>query len=150
MFDLDSIDVAASCEAGHEFQLNHPLTLEPLPVFVTVRGMESDRVTRHLQERMRSDAQRLTQARRRGQAAPELTPEESEARAVELAAVCTIGWRGVTSGGAELAFSLESARAVYRRHAWMGLQVIEQARDLGNFAPKPNASLSSSAGISSS
>lgn len=150
MFDVESVDVAAACEAGHEFEPTHPLTGEPLGAFITVRGWESAIVSRHLAERARADAQRAAIARRRGQPAPELAPEEAEARAIELAVACTISWRLFRRGGAELAFSPEAARTWYAKHAWLGLQVIDEARVLGNFVPKPSANASTSPPISSS
>jgi len=149
MFDVDSIDVAAACEAGHEFELMNPLTQEPLRAYVTVRGFESGAVTGYLQSRSRADTHRAAIARRRNQPAPEVTPEEAEGRAVELAVACTMAWRNVRRKGQDLACTPEDAAAIYRQHPWMALQVIDQARDLGNFAPKGSAKRSTSPGTSS-
>jgi hypothetical protein len=150
MFDVETLDVAAACEAGYEFELVNPHTQEPLGAFVTVRGFDSAVITQHLALRTRDDAQRAAQARRRGQEPPALAPDELEARGRELAVLATKGWRLFRRGGADLPFSAEAARELYQRRIWIATQVLDQARDLGNFGARPSANSSTTDATSSS
>jgi hypothetical protein len=126
LFDLMDLDTSRLANEGVEVQLLHPTTREPLPAFITIRGMDSDA--------FQVIDMRLADARlknlRRGQV--QTAQERQHERCMVLASV-TIGWRGVSLDGAELDFSVANAEKVYNRFKWITEQLDEAVADRARF-----------------
>jgi hypothetical protein len=128
------------CEAGHTFDVLTP-DREPIGATITVRGPESDAVRAHVR-RLLARMQTREAKRRGGQPEP-MTPEESDAEAVELAVAYTIGWQGFDDeAGDPLPFSEAAARTLYAGWPWIRRQVLDEAQDLGNFVRRGLPALS--------
>lgn len=137
--DLASISAKEACNKGYELELRHPVSFEPLGVFISVVGRESDAFQRHVRSRANTKLREQFAAQRRGKQDEPPTVENIEGEAVELLAVCTTAWRTgdkptVTIAGEELAFSEANARRLYAE-GWIRAQVDEAVGDLGNFMP---------------
>jgi hypothetical protein len=116
-FDLDS---AVQLDTA-ELQLKHPATGAPTGAFVLLAGPEHD-VRRQrlfaLMRRRRAEFERLGKLMTSD-------PVEDAAAELELLAACTLGWRNLSVGGQELAYSAAACAALYAdpRRAWVRDQV---------------------------
>jgi len=54
---------------------------------------------------------------------PDLPQDAVDGEAVELLALCTLGWTGVKEGKTEVPFSVEAAKKLYTEHLWLQKQV---------------------------
>lgn len=111
--DLAHLDTVARCDQGAQLELLHPATGKPLGVFLTLAGVDSGA---HRQALAFLAEQRL---RRRG-----MSPDDLRGEEVEIAARCTLSWRGVLIAGVEVAHSLEAARDLYGRFPWIREQAL--------------------------
>jgi hypothetical protein len=134
--DLASLSTKDACEKGYELELKHPVTNDPLGVFISVVGSEADAfqgfIRRKGNERLRRDFENKRKGR---EEAP--TIERAEKDAIALLAACTTGWRTgdkptVTHGGKALEFSEANVKFLYAER-WIRDQVDEAIGDLGNF-----------------
>lgn len=141
--DLASLDTSAACDKGAEIELRHPTTNEPLGLFVTVLGKDSQIFRDHVKQDVNARIRREALANKRGKDLPPPTAEEAEDKATELLVVCTLGWRQrvegdkfketITFAGEELAFTVANAKRVYESLLWFRRQVDEAIGDLENF-----------------
>lgn len=120
--DLASLDTAARCDEGAELELRHPATGEPLGVYLALAGVDS---RAHRQALAHLAEQRL---KRRT-----MNPDDVRGEDVEVAARCTLAWRGVTIDGKAVSYSLENARALYARFPWIREQAVVFIADRGNY-----------------
>ena len=134
--DLSAINLTAAADKGAEFELVHPVTSEPLGVFITVLGKDSDvfqsNIKNRVNEKMRKEAVLSKVSRNTGIR----TVEQGEAENVELMALCTIGWKNVTWEGVELPFSFTNAQMLYRERSWILEQVDTAVGNIELFFPK--------------
>ena len=133
--DLADLNTTAAADKGFELELLHPVSKAALGVFVGLVGKDStafrDHIRRSANERLRKQAMQ----QRRGKEIEVLTMERIEADAIELLAVSTTGWRGVTYKGEDLPFSAANARLLYTEMTWVREQIDEAIGDLENFMP---------------
>jgi hypothetical protein len=120
-FDLSSLDLEADSERGAEYQLRHPQTGMPLPVFIDVYGPDSE-AAREAQTKLL-----------RGAMGQVPTEEQAERRAVEATVRIMRGWRGVKWEGETLEFNKENAVRVLAKQKWMRHQIERFHADRSNF-----------------
>lgn len=137
--DLASISAKAACNKGFELELTHPVSFEPLGVFISVVGRESDAFQGHVRKRANAKMREQFQAQRNGRANEVPTVEQIEAEAIDLLVACTTGWRTgdvpvIEWAGEKLDFTDGNVRRIYGE-TWIRAQVDEAIGDLGNFMP---------------
>lgn len=141
--DFDSLDTTAACEKPFELELLHPDTKKPLGVFVSIIGTESAEIKAEFRKELNRERQREFQAQRSPSKAVEpKTIEEQEAEGVRLAARLLKGWRTVKDGksepvviwkGEKLDFNPDNVNRWLTHFAWVRVQIIDGAGELGNF-----------------
>lgn len=135
--DLASISAKAACNKGFDLELRHPVTDEPLGVFISVVGRESDAFQNHVRKRANAKLRDQFAAQQRGRKDDAPTVESIESEAIDLLVACTTGWRTGDSpviewAGEKLEYSEANARRLYSE-TWIRSQVDEAIGDLGNF-----------------
>ncbi len=135
-FDLNKNNFADAAEAGYEFELLLPGTQEPTGAFITVRGDQSKTVKAYARKKYAEFRLREQQAKRRGKDVEEMTIEEAEELSIESAIVRVIGWRGISEGKTDVAFTKENAARIFAAHPWIKDAVMEESSQLLNFRPK--------------
>lgn len=136
MLDLSKVNLSQAAEAGYEFELRIPGTMEPTGAFVTVRGEQSPTVKNYGKRKYQEFKMKEAAARRRGKEPEELTLDEAEELAVESAIVRIISWKGITEGGKEVPFTKENAERILKEHTWIREQIMEESSQLLNFQSK--------------
>lgn len=129
--DLSSLRVSANESAVFELELLHPGDQAPLGAYVGIIGQDSPEY-RARQRDFERDHLRNYQKKRNFT----ITPEESEAQAIELLATATKSFRGLVLDGREVDASM--ARAIYADpgYSWIREQVSAAMQDRANFLPK--------------
>lgn len=125
MFDISAIDTVEACNKPFELQIEHPVTGDKLPVFISIVGKDSDIY--------RSKIKALANKQIAGRNKQTETVDTLEAQNVNVLVAATVGWRGMAMDGEELAFTPENARKVYKRILPIRNQVQAAIDDLGNF-----------------
>ena len=134
-FDLSKVNLQASSEVGHEFQLKLPDGTPIDGVFIKVRGANS-KIALDLQKKKFNEHQvRQSMAKKRGKEPDPLTIDEVDALSVETAVARTISWRGFEQDGKPIPFSKEEAERIYSDpgFAWIREQVLEESNIVSNF-----------------
>jgi len=132
-FDLGSLDTIKASNEGAEIELKHPMTNEPLAVFVKVRGKDSDAFREFQRHKFNDYLRAEALAKARGKQPQVKSAEDYEDDMLTLLVACTIGWREMVYNGAELPFNAENVRKVYKERPWVRDQVNDAVGDLGNF-----------------
>lgn len=148
--DLKDFDVVSGANEGFELQLVNYKTQEPLPLFVTVLGRDSDAFRRVQADQQRRRLAKMTKGNvvRVGS----VSAEELEADAIDLLAACTVGWREelapegsavpegsrhekktLTVRGEELTCTRANAARLYADFPWIREQVDAAVGDRANF-----------------
>ena len=83
--DLSSLDTTKAAEEGFELRLTNPKTGDPLPIWITVLGVDSEAYQAQIRDRQRRQFKAMAQSRKLM-----LTPEEIEANALDLLVVSTV------------------------------------------------------------
>lgn len=142
--DLSTLNAADASETTFDLELKHPVTNEPLGLFISHKGMQS-RAVLDVSRRQGNELLRKSfKARRGGKDEEAPTIEEGGKRAAKLLAAATVGWfemkdgkkiEGFDFGGDRLSFSPAEAERLYDNpgFAWLRLQLDESVGDLGNF-----------------
>lgn len=130
--DLSTLDTAELANQGALLELRDPagnpvLQDDNTPVTLTLLGEDSEVVT---QVSNRNANQFLRGASAGGQA---ITAEMSRTNEINKFATATVGWSGVVVDGEPLKFSLDAAKALYRRFPWIRDQVRTFIGDRANF-----------------
>lgn len=150
MFDIDSLNTSEASNKGTEIQLVHPTKQTPLPIFFKVLGKDSDVFRSHMKDKVNRRMRQENMAQKRGKSIDVMTAEETEQEAVELLALCTLGWRtetwengnpakvlgsedAIVSKGEKLTFSELNAAKVYIEQLWIRRQIDEAIGDIENF-----------------
>lgn len=136
--DLAKNNLSVAADIGFEFEVKLPGTNEATGAFITVRGEESKTVKAFGRNKFKEFQQKQQQAKRRGKDVDEMTLEEAEELSVETAVVRVLSWRGITDGGEEVKFSPETATKIFKEHAWIREQVMEESSQILNFRPTGN------------
>lgn len=119
MIDLD-LDQLQQQTSG-DMVVEHPVTGAATAARVSLAGPEHPSRKSIIFARMRA---RRAELERTGKIAmPD--PRDDEADETELLAACTLGWTGISRGGAALTFSADAARALYAdpKYRWLRDQV---------------------------
>lgn len=130
--DLSTLDTAELANQGALLELRDPagnpvLQEDGSPVTLTVLGEDSDVVT---QVNNRNANQFLRGTSAGGQA---VTAEMSRTNEINKFATATVGWSGIVVDGEVVTFSLDAAKALYRRFPWIRDQVRAFIGDRANF-----------------
>lgn len=144
--DIGKLDTIAACNAGAEIELLHPSTQEPLGIFITVLGKDSDVCREHFRNTVNENIRRAAMAKKRGKDEELTTYEKQQERGVELLVSCTLGWRTVekidgtetekpviTLKGEDLQYTKANAKRLYEVMPWIKEQVDTAIMDLENF-----------------
>lgn len=126
-FDLSSITEAQVADV----QLIHPVTKALLGAVITVASPEHP-------ARKKINFERQRRLRAKFQKAGKVTfsdPAEDEQDDIEYLAACTLGWRGLSENGNDLAFSAQAAVNLYGKPelAWLRTQVRAALDDMELF-----------------
>lgn len=130
--DLSTLDTAELANQGALLELRDPagnpvLQEDGSPVTLTLLGEDSDVVT---QVNNRNANQFLRGTSAGGQA---VTAEMSRTNEINKFATATVGWSGIVVDGEVVTFSLDAAKALYRRFPWIRDQVRTFIGDRANF-----------------
>lgn len=128
--ELTAIYTRPLHEAGAEHQVINPVDGELTDFYIAVRGTESKEVGQAFKE----EEQKALFARF---AKEDFDADESEIR---KAVACTIGWRGLTEAGEEVAFSEAKAKKLYENAPAVRRQVLNFAGKPANFMQTPQTS----------
>lgn len=141
--DLSTLDTVAGSEAGFELELCRPDTQEPVGVYITVLGRDSERFRKTQAEHNR---RRMAKMQKSGTLRVNLTSEELERETIELLVACTVSWRTedergerdtskpvIRIKGEELDCTPENAARLYRQWPWVKEQVDQAVVDRANF-----------------
>lgn len=136
--DLSSIDTVTACNKGAEFELRHPATNEPLGIFWTVLGADSDVFRDYMKESLNARMRKEAMAKKRGRPLEVDTLEDAEQKTIDLLTACSVGWRSgehqtIKFKGEDLPFNVPNARKVLTDMRWIRLQVDDAIGDLENF-----------------
>jgi hypothetical protein len=145
MLDLATLNTSDACEVVHELELRHPVTDEPLGLFISHKGMNAAAVQKVARTQGNEILRKQFASQRKGK---EETPtiEEGSKRTAKLLAVATTGWfameggkrvEGLPFGKDRLMFSPDEAERLYDNpgYRWLRDQLDEAVGDLGNFMP---------------
>ena len=137
-FDLGSIDTVAACNKGFEVELKHPATKEPLGIFWSVLGSDSDTVREYTKEKINTNLRKEAAARKKGGEPDVRTVQDFERDSVEFLTICSVGWRTGESNtikfrGEDLEFNVPNAKKVLTDMPWIRKQLDEAINDLENF-----------------
>ena len=133
MLDLKVTNLAESAEAGYEFELLLPESLERTGGFVKVRGRMSAPVRNHAKRKYTEYTQKENQAKRKGKEVEAMSIDDAEDAAIENAIIRIISWRGIGKDGVELPFTKENAEQILREHTWIRDAILEESDNLLNF-----------------
>lgn len=133
--DLGTLDFQTTANDGARLDLRHPTTNAPTGAWLQLLGTDSDAYRAAQRAQQRDRMKQIARTRRLG-----VTPEEIETEALNLLVVATVGLGGFKKDGAELQFSADAARDLYKRHIWIREQADEFINDRANFLPKSASS----------
>lgn len=126
---IADLDLSASSDQGHEFEVSSPKTGKGLGVFITVLGDQSEKVVSFVRKRQNAKRREFALAARRGRPSDDVdSVEDDEAFVVEACIARTIGWRGLAEP-----FSEDNARRLFARNREIRRQVLEESGNLANF-----------------
>lgn len=136
--DLASLDTVAACDAGAEIELRHPTTDEPLDIFISVLGRDSQVFKDYTRQSINARLRKEAMNRKRGRDPEVTTVEAAEEDSTAALVACSIGWRTgdvktLLFRGQELPFNSTNALLVYNALPWIKRQVDEGIGDLANF-----------------
>lgn len=136
--NLTKTNLTQLSEAGHEFELLIPEVNEKTGAFVTVRGVQSQKVKAYSRRKFSEMQQKQQVAKRKGKEPEEMTLDEAEDMAIEAAIVRIIDWRGITEDDGkgkevEVVFNEDNARRILREHSWIREQILNESDLLSNF-----------------
>jgi hypothetical protein len=147
--DLASLDTIAASDKGADIVILHPITKDPIGIFVTVLGKHSEAFRELVKERSNKRIREDSLNARRGKFGKIKTAEEYEAEAIEMLCACTLGWGKCTVDkdgniaektgdtmlfdGEQLPWNVGNGQKVYRRMIWLRQQVDDGIGDLENF-----------------
>lgn len=147
--DLDSLDTISACDKGAEIELQHPVTKDPIGIFITILGKDSTVFREHIKDRVDSRIRQEALAERRGKPLPTPNSAQAELEATDLLTLCTVGWRQaskdengnvvskdtITHKKEELAFTTPNVKRLYQSLPWVRQQVDKAIGDMENFMP---------------
>lgn len=131
--DLNKNNVAEMAEAGYEFELIVPGTVEGTGAFITVRGSESKSAREFARKKFKEMQRAEAMAKKRGKEVPEKELEDIEYELLDLAVTRIIDWRGITEGDKEVPFTAENAKRIMSEHNWIRDEALKNSNEIENF-----------------
>lgn len=140
--DFDSLDTAAASEKGYEFELLHPTNDQPLGVFVSVLGPESNAFKTRVRREVNRDRKRQFEGVRKNKPVEPQMLEDDEEFGVSLLTEVVTGWRTVKGGkdepviywkGEKLEFSKDNVHKWLLHFPWARKQISDESSKLENF-----------------
>lgn len=131
-FDLANLDVVKASNKPYKLELKHPATKEPLGMFISVLGRDSDIFTETMNEAINSDRRQRALDIKRGRDPKVETIEENMRDSVNLIAKCTVAFDNLNFNG-PYSFSYENAVKLYSEQSWVLKQVTDAVNDIANF-----------------
>lgn len=132
-FDLANFDTVADADKGFEFELLNPYTKEPLGMFISVYGTDSQAFKEHVTEREDNRRRQAAMRFKAGQEEPVVTKAMQEQDNILLLVACTKGFRDVVLNGQTLEFSPDVAHKLYVERPWVQRQVDAAVSNFANF-----------------
>lgn len=132
-FDLSKNNLAEKAEAGYEFEVIVPGTVEATDFFIKVRGTESTAVRTYSRKKFKEMQLKEQMAKRKNKEVPVPELEEIEEELLEVAVGRIITWRGIFDNKVEVAFSQENARKILSEHTWIRDLVLKESNEIENF-----------------
>ncbi len=139
--DLATLDTTTASDKGARIPMVHPISKEPIGVFVTVLGKHSETFRELVRERANEGIKKSSERARRGKQMPVRTAEELEREALELLIACTMGWDSgegenyILFQGTQYEFNAKNGMLLYSKLIWLRDQVDDAIGDLENFIP---------------
>jgi hypothetical protein len=131
-FDLAALDVSKASNKPYKLELKHPVTKEPLGMFISVLGRDSDVFTETMNESINADRRQRALDIKRGRDPKVETIEENMRDSVALMAKITVAFDHVEYNG-PLSFSEANAVKLYTEQTWVLKQVTDAVNDIANF-----------------
>lgn len=140
--DFDTLDTGAACERNYEFELVHPTNDQPLGVFVSVLGPESQAFKNRVRREVNRDRKRQFEATRKNKPIEPQLLEEDEEFGVSLLSEIVTGYRTVKDGknepviywkGEKLEFSKDNVHRWLIHFPWVRKQISDESSKLENF-----------------
>lgn len=101
--DLSKLNTVEGAEAGHEQQLLHPVSQEPIGIYITVLGKDSKAYRDVMNQQSRS---RVTKAQKSGRlGSMTYSLEDVDRDALEVIVACMRSWRSEEKQGEEMVSS---------------------------------------------
>lgn len=132
-YSLDALDATQASNKGVEIELRHPGNNEPLGIFITVIGKDSDTFREMSRRNFDDMAREEARAKQRNKPIPVRLSSDYEDTTTELLVACTKGWREMEWKGKPLPFSPENASMIYTERSWVRDQVFDAITDITNF-----------------
>ena len=147
-FDLASLDTIEASNKGADIDIVHPVTKEPIGIFVTVLGKHSEAFRELVKERSNKRIKEDSLNARRGKFGKVRTAEDYENDAIEMLCACTVGWGTyikdedgnivdkkptILFEGEQLPWSVPNGMRVYTKMLWLRQQADDAIGDLENF-----------------
>jgi hypothetical protein len=141
--DIAKLNTRRGAQTGAELQLLHFDSRELLPIFITLRGMESKEFRDQMLANARASRERLLAAQRLDR-----TAEEIQADQIALLVAVTVSWRDEDlgrpviqedhpeHGRRELECNAENARYLYAEYGWIREQADGFIARRANFLPR--------------
>jgi hypothetical protein len=149
--DLASLDSTTASDAGARIPILHPISKEPIGIFVNILGKHSTLFRELVRDRINKRIQQESLASKRGKTLDPRTAEQVESEALEMLVACTTGWETeiyegegkerkvkevkptIKFDGKDLGFNPSNGLLVYSRMIWLREQVDNAIGDLENF-----------------
>jgi hypothetical protein len=149
--DLATLDTTTASDAGARIPIVHPITKEPIGIFIDVLGKHSTAFRELVRERINTRVKTESMAAKRGKTLDPKTAEEVEREALEMLVACTTGWGTeihrdndfkkevietkptILFQGEHLTWNAQNGLLVYSKMLWLREQVDEAIGDLENF-----------------
>lgn len=131
-YDLASLDIVAASNKPFELELLHPESKEPLGMFISHVGKESDVLKEYNKEIADNRLRQIAAYEKRGEEAPLIFTEENNRISIERIVACTTGFRDVNFNG-NVEFNHTNAIKLYTKFPWIVKQVDASIVNLSNF-----------------
>lgn len=149
-FDFSIFDAATACDTPHEFELTAPFDFpqrgisagDPIGVFLSVIGAESDAFQQYLRAEANALRKKAFADQRKGKGDGPVMVEEEEEVGLRALAMCVKGWRTVIDGKSEPVITDEGKRLEctpenvihwLRKYRPFRVQINDATADLANF-----------------
>lgn len=136
--DLGSFETRTVSNAGIDYAIINPKTGEPSATVFKLLGKDSDEYLQYRDAVDREMQGKLIQAvanNAKNGAEPKVDAPSDLDLIIDELVVLTKGWTNVRWNGADLPFSKENARMIYRENAIVRAQVKRITEDRSNFFP---------------